>query len=156
MTIVDYNPFNLLTGPWFWAAFLGWINAQVVKMIRGIVKTGKVDFQYLLSTGGMPSAHSSLVNALWMSIGLTEGFDRPMTMLAVGFASITMFDAAVVRRAAGHQARILNQITEELATSRRVRYAKLRELLGHTRTEVFAGMATGMATAYLVVSLWRG
>ena len=154
--IVDPNPVHLVMTPWFWAAFAGWMIAQCIKMTRGFIKTKRIDFQYLLSTGGMPSAHSAMVCGLFTSIGLTEGFDSPLTMLAVGFASITMFDAANVRRAAGHQARVLNIMIEELFKHHKLQHTHLKELLGHTRKEVFAGMATGIITATLVVGFWGG
>lgn len=152
--IADFNPFHLLTTPWFWSSFIGWTLAQFIKMTTGLVKTGKVDFRYLLSTGGMPSAHSAMVCGLCTSIGLTEGFDTPIAMLAGGFAAITMFDAASVRRAAGHQAKVLNQMIDELFKQHRLKHTRLKELLGHTRKEVFAGMAVGIAVAMAVVHYW--
>lgn len=123
-------------------------------MATGFYKTRQVDFRYLLSTGGMPSAHSAMVCGLAMSIGLTEGFNTPSAMLAGGFAAITMFDAASVRRAAGHQAKIMNQIIEELFKHHMFRQTRLKELLGHTQKEVFAGMAVGIAVALLLTHLW--
>jgi len=150
----DFNPVNLFTTPWFWSAFAGWTVAQTIKMTNGYIKTGKIDFRYLLSTGGMPSAHSAMVCGLCTSIGLTEGFASPVAMLAAGFAAITMFDAANVRRAAGHQARVLNVMIEELFKQHKLRHTRLKELLGHTRKEVFAGMLVGIAVAFLVVHLW--
>lgn len=152
--IADFNPVHLLTTPWFWSSFIGWTLAQLAKMTTGFLKTGQIDFRYLLSTGGMPSAHSAMVCGLATSIGLTEGFDAPVSMLAAGFAAITMFDAASVRRAAGHQAKVMNQMIDELFKQHKFRHTRLKELLGHTRKEVFAGMAVGMAVAVAVVSLW--
>ncbi|MDX9868590.1 MAG: divergent PAP2 family protein [Kiritimatiellia bacterium] len=152
--IADTNPFHLFATPWFWSSFIGWTVAQICKMTVGFIRTGAIDFRYLLSTGGMPSAHSAMVCGLCASIGLTEGFDSPIAMLAAGFAAITMFDAAVVRRAAGHQAKILNQMIEELFKQHKLRQTHLRELLGHTRKEVFAGMLVGIGVAVAVVRLW--
>ena len=152
--IADLNPLHLFSTPWFWASFTGWTLAQVIKMTAGFVKTGQIDFRYLLSTGGMPSAHSAMVCGLCTSIGLTEGFGSPIAMLAAGFAAITMFDAAVVRRAAGHQAKIMNQMIDELFKQHKLRNAHLKELLGHTRKEVFAGMFVGIAVAVATVACW--
>ncbi len=147
------NPFiNLFKTPWFWSAFLGWTLAQCIKMTTDLVRTGRLDLSYLVSTGGMPSAHSALVSALATSIGLTEGFGAPITIIAVSFAGITMFDAAGVRNAAGHQARILNKMLDELFHEHRLNEARLKELLGHTRLEVFVGMLTGILVAMLVIS----
>ncbi len=142
--------------PWFWAAFGGWTLAQCIKMVSDLIKTRRLDLSYLISTGGMPSAHSSLVSAMATSIGLTEGFNAPITLLAACLAGITMFDAAGVRNAAGHQARLLNKIVDELFYEHRLNEARLKELLGHTRLEVFMGMMLGILTGMLVVGWWWG
>jgi acid phosphatase family membrane protein YuiD len=151
------NPFSaLFSTPWFWSALGGWTIAQTIKMSVDLVRTGRPDLSYFVSTGGMPSAHSALVSALATSIGLTEGFDAPVTIVAVALAGITMFDAAGVRNAAGHQARILNKMLDELFRGHRLSEGRLKELLGHTRLEVFVGMLLGILTAMLIVSLWPG
>ena len=75
-------------------------------------------------------------------------------MLAAAFAAITMFDAAVVRRAAGHQARILNQMLDEVFKEHHISERHLKELLGHTRLEVFVGLIVGILCATIVVSWW--
>lgn len=140
--------------PYFWSGFMGWCVAQVIKMTRGAIRTGHLDFTYLTSTGGMPSAHSALVTAVFVSLGLGLGFAHPVTIVASVVAAITMFDAATVRRAAGLQARLLNKITHELFVEGRFPLKPLKEMLGHTRTEVFGGMLSGILTAVAVMALW--
>lgn len=108
-----------------------------------------MDFYIFVSTGGMPSSHSSMVSALATSIGLTAGFGSPLFALALGFALVVMFDAQSFRRAAGQQARLLNQIVEELFKEHHFSEKKLAELLGHTRYEVFFGMLLGILIAIL-------
>lgn len=154
MNHLDINPLNLLTTPWFWAALLGWTIAQLIKMVTDLIKNHRVDFSYMVSTGGMPSAHSAMVCAMTTSIGMTQGFASPITLAALAFASVTMFDAAGVRQAAGKQAHVLNQIIDDLFKGHPLSGERLKELLGHTRYEVFAGMATGVAVAILVVRFW--
>jgi len=149
---INTNPLAILMTPWLIASFSGWMVAQLIKMMISLIRTRRLDFTYLVSTGGMPSAHSAMVSGLAASIGLTEGFDSPVAVLAAGFAAITMFDAAVVRRAAGQQARILNQMMRDIFVQHKFTAQPLRELLGHTRLEVFAGMLTGITCAVL---LWR-
>ena len=148
------TPIHLFATPWFWSAFGAWMLAQIVKMLNAFIRTRRLDFHYFVSTGGMPSAHSAMVCALATSIGITDGFDHAVTMLAAAFASITMFDAAVVRRAAGHQAKILNQMLDEMFAHRRVSEKRLKELLGHTRLEVFVGMLVGILCATIICSWW--
>ena len=149
--------FNLFTKPWFWSSFLGWTIAQTIKLVTELIRTRRIDFSYYVSTGGMPSAHSAMVSGLATAIGLTEGFDSAVFMLALAFATITMFDAAGVRNAAGQQAKLLNQIVEEFFTDQPLNFPKMKELLGHTRLEVFAGLVTGVIVALAVVSIgWPG
>lgn len=128
-----------------WAAFFSWCSAQAIKLASDFVRTRRFDFRYFVSTGGMPSAHSATVSGLATSIGLVEGWDSSVLALSSVFAIITMFDAATVRRAAGLQAKVLNEIVDEMRKDRRLRAAKLKELLGHTRKEVLAGFAWGIA-----------
>jgi acid phosphatase family membrane protein YuiD len=136
----------------FWAPFCAWLCAQFVKMICGFYRTGRLDFNYLVSTGGMPSAHSAMVSGLATSVGLTLGFKSAPFAVALAFALLVMFDASTVRRAAGLQARLLNQIMDELFKERRLSEKKLAELLGHTRFEVFMGMLIGIFVALIVIS----
>lgn len=133
--------------PSLWAALLGWLVAQTIKMIFSFVGTRRLDFSYMVSTGGMPSAHSAMASALATSLGLCEGFDSSIFALGCAFAVIVMFDAQSVRKAAGEQAKILNQIVDELLHEHHLSETKLKELLGHTRLEVFMGFLTGIVTA---------
>lgn len=155
-TIRDWNLGNAFLHPWFWSSFLAWTVAQTIKLVTAAVRTKAIDFEYLVSTGGMPSAHSAMVTGLATSLGLTEGFGSPVAMLAIGFAAVTTFDAATVRHAAGEQAKILNRIVNELVKAHHFpTVAHLKELLGHTRKEVLWGMVTGVCVAVAVCRLWR-
>lgn len=78
------------------------------------------------------------------------GLDSTTFAVTLAFAIVVMFDAQSVRRAAGMQARLLNQIVQELLKDHHLSKEKLAELLGHTRHEVFAGMMLGIVTALLV------
>jgi hypothetical protein len=131
----------------FWSAFCAWVAAQLTKMSIDFGRTRRIDLSYLMSTGGMPSAHSALVSGMATSIGVSAGFDTPVFAVALAVAMITMFDAATVRRAAGHQAKLLNEMIDELFKEHRLSERKLKELLGHTRLEVFLGMLMGILMA---------
>ena len=94
------------------------------------------------------------MTALAVAVGLTEGFDAPDAMIAVGLGTITMADAVSIRRAAGEHARLLNRIAARLDASERFEAARLRERLGHTRREVIAGVFFGIAVALGVCGFW--
>jgi acid phosphatase family membrane protein YuiD len=132
------------------ASIAACLIAQALKAIIDIVRNGKVNIRTLFSTGGMPSAHSALVGALATSIGLQIGWNSNEFAIASLFAAIVMYDAAGVRQAAGKQARILNQIIDELfQEGHTLNEERLKELLGHTPTQVLVGLALGMAIAFL-------
>jgi len=130
-----------------WAGVVGWMVAQSTKMLITLIQSRKLDFRYYVSTGGMPSAHSAMSSAVATAIGFTEGFDTAAFTLGFCFAAVVMFDAQTVRAAAGKQARLLNQIVSELFQEHHFSDVKLKELLGHTRLEVFFGMLTGIVSA---------
>ncbi|MGE4489312.1 MAG: divergent PAP2 family protein, partial [Kiritimatiellales bacterium] len=134
----------------FWAGAAGWMVAQITKMVICLVQSHRLDFRYLVSTGGMPSAHSALASAIATAIGLTEGFNSALFTLGFFFAAVVMFDAQTVRAAAGEQARLLNLIVDEVFKEHHLSEKKLKELLGHTRLEVFFGMLTGIFSAMVV------
>ena len=131
-----------------WSAFFGWTFAQAIKFTTHYLRTRERDFSYFVSTGGMPSAHSSLVSALAASVGIVHGMGSTLFAVTAIFALIVMFDAQSVRRAAGQQARMLNEIVDELIKEHHwPRRQKLAELLGHSRHEVLAGMTLGILIA---------
>lgn len=138
----------------FWSAFLSWMTAQFTKLLCGIALSKGVDFKYFVSTGGMPSAHSATVSGLATSVGMTLGFGSTEFVIALAFAIITMFDASTVRRAAGQQAGVLNEMIDELFTDHAISQKKLKELLGHTRLEVFMGMIVGILVGITVTNAY--
>jgi len=149
---MNYNLPGWLCNPTIWSAFLAWLLAQTIKMTFFFARTRRINFAYLVSTGGMPSAHSAMASALATSVAMRVGMDDPLFAVAFAFALVIMFDAQSVRRAAGMQARVLNQIIDELFKTSRVAEGRLVELLGHTRLEVFLGMLLGVFVALLIHS----
>ncbi|MBO7721928.1 MAG: divergent PAP2 family protein [Kiritimatiellae bacterium] len=152
---IHWNVTELFTCRWFWCGLGGWFLAAFAKMTIAAWRTHGFDFEYLVSTGGMPSSHSATVSALAFGIGYTEGFGTPLATLAFAFAVITMFDAATVRQAAGEHAKVLNAIVRDLKELKLKPATRLRELLGHTRKEVLWGMVIGISWATFLCWIWR-
>ncbi|TFH13014.1 MAG: divergent PAP2 family protein [Lentisphaerales bacterium] len=149
---MDTNIAAFFHSPIAWSTILAWLTASTGKLICHLVVTRRFRLRFLLSTGGMPSAHSAAVSGLATSVGLLHGWSSPVFMVACVLAFLTMFDASTVRRAAGNQARILNEILDELFQEQRLKPGKLKELLGHTRLEVAAGMVIGILIALIICS----
>lgn len=133
-----------------WATLAAWFVAQTLKVMLAVRREHRFDFRWFLGTGGMPSAHSSGVSALAISVGLTAGFHTAVFAIALIFALVTMFDAQGVRRAAGRQAMLLNKILEDVYSKREISENRLKELLGHTPVEVFVGSAIGTLMAMIL------
>lgn len=131
------------------SALLAWLIAQTIKLAIALVRTHRVDFRYLASAGGMPSAHSALVTALATAVGREQGLDSALFAVAALFAAVVMYDAAGVRQAVSVQARILNRMLDEIFTQHAFSERRLFELLGHTRLEVFVGSVLGVAVGVL-------
>ena len=132
------------------ASFLAWAVAQVSKIFIDLVQQRRLIFSRLVSSGGMPSSHSALVTGLATATGRVSGVSSATFAIAVVVASIVMYDAAGVRRAVSIQARILNQMIDELFAGKPLAEKRLRELIGHTPIQVFVGALLGICIGILV------
>ncbi|GET38233.1 divergent PAP2 family protein [Microseira wollei] len=131
-------------------ALIACLIAQLSKIIVELARHGKVSLRVLTTTGGMPSAHSALVTCLAAGVGQTVGWASPEFAIATIFAIIVMYDAAGVRQAAGKQARILNQMIDELFREHPTfSEDRLKELLGHTPVQVIVGSVLGVTISWL-------
>ncbi|MEO0835207.1 MAG: divergent PAP2 family protein [Cyanobacteria bacterium J06642_3] len=129
-------------------AIIACLSAQGLKLVIDLLRSRRLNVTYLFSPGGMPSAHSALVGALATSVGLTKGLSSAEFAIACLFAIIVMYDAAGVRQAAGKQAKILNQIIDELfQDEHNLNEERLKELLGHTPFQVLVGLSLGISIA---------
>ena len=124
--------------------FLVLIITQVCKTIYFSIKNKKLDLFTLLTTGGLPSSHSALVSSLATVVLKVNGAGSAEFAIAVILAIIVMYDASGIRKAAGEHAKILNEMMEEKEYYSSKEYKKLKELLGHTKLEVFIGLLTGI------------
>lgn len=134
-----YTQYRFLLVPFF-----TWFGIQLFKMIWDLVTTKKLNLKRLMGAGGMPSSHSAVVVALATMIGRSKGITSPVFALSIIFAFVVMYDACGVRREAGKQAHILNEIIKTPGLSSVEVSEKLVELLGHTPFQVFAGAVIGL------------
>lgn len=134
----------------FKAGLSAFVLSQTIKVITNIFIKHRLDFRLFVSMGGMPSGHSAYVMALSTAIGFNSGWGSSVYLCSLGFALLVIVDAAGVRRAAGRQAKVLNQIMESLSAGEKVGEKKLRELLGHTPVEVILGGLLGILIAILL------
>ncbi|XP_059634379.1 uncharacterized protein LOC132276786 [Cornus florida] len=143
------SPFvaTLASNPTFVSGMLAWLIAQSLKVVLNFFVEKKWDLRIICASGGMPSSHSALCTALTTSVAICHGVADSLFPVCLGFSSIVMYDAIGVRRHAGMQAEVLNKIVEDLFQGHPISQRKLKELLGHTPSQVFAGALLGMVVA---------
>lgn len=137
------------------AGLAAWALAQIIKLPLDYLRTRKWNWALLLTTGGMPSSHSSLVTGTTLAIGLYHGFDHPTFALGVVITMVVTYDAAGVRQQAGIHAQRINVLFEELLRGHPINEKDLREVIGHTPLEVFGGIILGFVVAILMWSFWK-
>ncbi len=133
-----------------WTAILAWFVAQAMKVLIDLILKRKLNFKRMIGAGGMPSSHSAMVTALTTAVGITQGVSSVLFAMCAVFAVVVMYDAAGVRRETGMQSKVINQIVENWADDDLEFEKKLKELVGHTPTEVFAGAALGIAIGFMM------
>jgi hypothetical protein len=130
-----------------------WALAQLLKVLVGLLRERQLDLRYLVSSGGMPSSHTTIVTAMATVVAMLHGVKSTYFALAVIFAVVVMYDAAGVRQAVGAQATLLNNIVEELFKGHKLNEQRLRELIGHTQPQVIAGAALGTLFSWLWITM---
>lgn len=142
-------------------AVLAWLCAQVLKVLLTLVLPKKLNIERLWGAGGMPSAHSSMVCALTISLARVDGVNSPLFALAVIYAFVTMYDAMGVRREAGVHAKLLNKYLNQIENQnadvdgdgipdKEVDEIELKEFIGHTPLEVLGGVLLGILVGVTV------
>jgi acid phosphatase family membrane protein YuiD len=140
---------DLGTNDILWIAILTGTLAQFLKPLTFWRRTGEFDWHHIAEAGGMPSSHSAMVSALAAGLGLEEGFGSGYFAIAVIFAMIVVYDAVGVRRAAGRHAYMINRIIAELLSGHPIHNIRLKEMLGHSYTEVTTGILFGVTIMFL-------
>lgn len=138
-----------LQNPVWLACVFSWLIAQFIKtsisLIYGRIHSLTDLFENLIwKTGGMPSSHSALVTSLCVTIGFRNGIGSDIFIFSLVFFFVVIRDAFGVRRSTGIQAKKLNELGSELSRKNIISsYKVLKEVLGHTPTEVICGCVLG-------------
>ena len=141
----------LTTNPIIDCGLLAWFLAQFIKVVLELILLRKWAPQRFVSSGGMPSSHSSLVVACTTAIGKLYGVQGPVFALSVILSVIVMYDACNVRRSAGDTAKLVNQILAHVEKLTAEDFAEdLKEVMGHTPLQVLMGAILGFGVGLLV------
>jgi uncharacterized protein len=132
-----------------------WAIAQVLKVIVVLIQERRMAWNFFVTSGGMPSSHTSTVCALATSVAMTAGMGSIYFSISVVLAVIVMYDAAGVRQSVGQHSAILNRLVKESSfkITRSDVQKDLREFVGHTPFQVFVGAALGIFIAWTWITL---
>ncbi len=129
----------------------------VIKFIVFYVKH-KFNWKYAVehgtTYGHMPSAHTGFVTSLVTSVGYYAGINSGAFAVALALAIIVVDDALRLRIYMGDQGRRLNFIIEQLKISKKD-FPRLKERVGHRKSEVIVGAILGFLLTYLLASVLK-
>ena len=134
------------------SVIIAWAGAQTLKTLLTLWIEKKFVAERLIGPGGMPSSHSSTVCALAVSTAFLYSVHSFEFSISLVMAIIVMHDAMNVRLETGKQAKILNAIIKENSFECKgdVFEQQLKELVGHTPTQVICGAFFGIIVAVIV------
>lgn len=129
------------------------VTCQIFKFILYSVRDRKAGFHYLVTAGGVPSAHSAFVTSLCTSIAFVRGLDSSEFSVAAVFALIVVYDAYRLRGHVQSHAVIINRLLEKIGEAERERVS---EMVGHSVPEIAWGILYGGIATALVYTLGPG
>ncbi len=131
-------------------ALLAWFIAQLIKFLLELLMNRHLDMKRFVTSGGMPSSHSSFVVAGTTALGRLYGIGDPLFALAVMLSAVVMYDACNVRRSAGDTAKLVNQLLAHVEKLTAEDFADdLKIIMGHTPLQVAVGAILGVAIGFL-------
>ena len=133
------------------AALLAGLAAQALKVVIELVRTRRLNLLRFFDNGGMPSSHTALVTTLTIGVARYAGVGSSLFAVTLLFSLYFMFEAAGLRQEVGNQARVLNDLVDEMRHTHHIDPKTLKELVGHTWGEVAGGFLFGLlvsAVAY--------
>ena len=143
---------TLISNPVFLSAVFSLLLAQFVKAIVNLLRLPRHSLREALltfawKTGGMPSSHSALAVSISTSIAFKDGLNSEIFVLSAFFALVVIRDALGVRHSSGIQARTLNGLGRKYASRFGEAWIPVKEVMGHTPSQVFVGSLLGFFIA---------
>jgi len=125
------------------------VTAQIIKVIIYTAKHGW-SFDYAMTHGHMPSAHTAFIVSLVTVVGYYDGITSGAFAVSIALAIIVIDDAARLRVYMGDQGRYLNMLIRQLHVDE-TQFPRLKERVGHRISEVILGGALGFFLTLIIV-----
>ena len=114
------------------------VSCQVFKFVYYSVRDRRISPGYLVTAGGIPSAHTAFVTALAVAIGIRAGFASDLFAVAFVFSAIVIYDAFRLRGHVQRHAQIINRYVLTQNAEK-----PISEMVGHSIPEIVTGLAFG-------------
>ena len=129
--------------------FISWALVNILKGIITWAKKGQLTKSAVITSGGMPSAHTSLVVSLSSALFLETGFSL-IFCIGLVLSCIVIYDALKVRSVVEEHSKVLNRLLKE-----RDEDPKLEESVGHTPSEVLVSIVISIIIPVLIYTFLR-
>lgn len=127
-------------------------GSQLFKLVTATLRDRRLRLSAVISTGGMPSAHSAFVTTLTVSLALWRGVDSELFALSAAFASIIIYDSVRLRGMVDLHTRILRDLQSRVGGSSGI---DIPRWVGHSTAETLVGIAVGAVAGVLSYLLLR-
>lgn len=134
---------------YFVIPLFSWIMAQCAKIIIKGLREEDWNWRYIYRSGGMPSAHTTVIVSLCTVLGYRLGTQSPEFGIACILAAIVMYDAVNVRHAVGEHSKALRMVVPKVLKGKPAKMI-IHQSNGHTPQEVLAGVIIGVVVPLVV------
>ena len=143
---------EFVTNPFLLTGLSSWAYAQIIKTVIYSVINKKIALNRLFGDGGMPSGHSATVTSLAVLTALVCGPRSAECAITLILAVVVCHDATGVRRETEKQAHLLTELAKHFETvaEEPIPEIKLKLFVGHTPTQVMAGIILGSVNAIVM------
>jgi acid phosphatase family membrane protein YuiD len=132
------------------------VITQLTKFILFSFENG-LKWHYIMTHGHMPSAHSAFAISVLITTAYVDGLNSGSFVVAMALGFLILDDALRLRMYLGDQGRYLNMLVknlmEETDLINQKDFPRLKERIGHHKSEVAVGLIYGAVLTWLFI-LW--
>lgn len=123
------------------------ISAQTIKVLSFLLLEKRINFRRFVETDGAPNMHSAAFSALTVGVARHSGTDSIGFAVTACFAALVTVDTWNVKRAASHQAEVVDLLLSRVRPQGPV---PMRRPLSYSVIDVLSGTVLGVALGFII------
>ena len=127
--------------------FSAGLSAQAVKVLSFLLLEKRINFRRFAETDGAPNMHSAAFAALTVGVAQNAGTPSLDFAVAACFTALVTVDMWNVKRAASHQAEVVDLLLERIRPQGPV---PRRRPLSYSVIDVLSGTVLGVALGFII------